>query len=273
MKLLENIQTLQTLQSPYPNPRGYLNIYCGAKNTIWITGPNRWITEVDRKGVILRRFVKHGGVRAVCINAKGDVVLLSTFRSSRIFLLKEHNYEVLLNLQDWRPRGICFGEDGDLFVSMRKKDLSESKVVRYREGEAIKEYQFDERGTNLYSLFTKYLLQICQNRNGDICVADSALNAVVVVNVEGMLKFLYRGNTEMLSGHFMPHAIATDINGLIMTNDLYSQSVHILDCDGNFLRLIENPTGDGGLSVDSENNLVLGKYVNGEIHIIKYWEQ
>ena len=155
---------------------------------------------------------------------------------------------------------------------MRKKDLSESKVVRYREGEANKEYQFDERGINLYSLFTKYLLYLCQNLNGDICVEDTALNAVVVVNVEGMLKFVYRGNPPLPNGQFRPRDIATDINGLIMTNDLYSHSVHILDCDGKFIRLIENPTGDGGLRIDSDNNLLLGEYVTGEIHIIKYWE-
>ena len=272
MALLENIQILHTLQSPYPNPRGFFNFFCGAKDAIWINGAKKMTTEVDRKGVILRRFRKNNGVRAVCINAKGDVVLMSTFRFQKVFLLKDQTFEVLLNLLDWRPRGLCFGNNGDLFVSMRKKDLSESKVVQYNEGEAIKEYQFDEEGNNLYSLFTKYLLHLCQDLNGDICVADTALNAVVVVNVEGMLKFVYRGNPSLPNGQFRPRDIATDINGLIMTNDLYSHLVHILDCDGNFLRSIKNPTGDGGLSVDSDNNLVLGEHITGEIHIIKYWE-
>ena len=184
MKLLEKIQTLQTLKSPNLNPKCYFNLYCGANDTIWITGPNRWTTEVDRKGVILRRLRIYGGVRALCINSKGDAVFMSAFRCRKVFLLNDQKIEVLLNLQDWRPRGICFGENGDLFVSMRKKDLSESKVVRYKEGQAKHEYQFDGEGNNLYSLFTKYLLPLCQNRNGDICVADTALNAVVVVNVE-----------------------------------------------------------------------------------------
>ena len=272
MKLLENIQSLQAIQSPNPNPKGYFNLYCGANDTIWINGPAKWTSEVDRNGVVLRRFRKHGGVRALCIISTGDAVFLTAFGSPKVYLLKDQNVEVLLNLNGWCPRGIFCGEDGDLFVSMRKKDLSESKVVRYKEGEAKHEYQFDGEGNHLYSLFTKYLLHLCQNRNGDICVADPALNAVVVVNVEGMLKFLYRGNAVMLNGHFMPRSIATDINGLIITNDCYSHSVHILDCDGKFLRLIENPTGDGGLRVDSDNNLLLGEYVTGKIHIIKYWE-
>ena len=98
MKLLENIQTLQTLQSPYPNPRGYFNIYCGAKDTIWINGPDKCTNELDRKGVILRRFRVHGGVRALCFNSKGDAVFLSAFCCRKVFIFNDQNIEVLLNL-------------------------------------------------------------------------------------------------------------------------------------------------------------------------------
>ena len=94
---------------------------------------------------------------------------------------------------------------------------------------------------------------------------------VVVLNVEGMLKFVYRGNPSLPNGQFMPRDIATDIHGLIMTNDFCNHSVHIFDCDGNFLRFIQSPTGDGGLGFDADNNLVLGDKT-GELYIIRYWE-
>lgn len=269
MKLLDNIQILQTLNSPYPIKNGYFNFHCGANNTIWIQGRDHWTVEVDRNGVVQRRFRQNDGVRALCISSTGDAVFLTTFSSPKVYLLKDRNVEVLLKLNGWRPRGLCFGENSYLFVSMRKTDLSESKVVRYKEGEANKEYQFDGEGNNLYSISTKHLMNLCQNRNGDICVVDT--NAVVVVNVEGMLKFVYRGNPSLPNGQFMPRDIATDIHGLIMTNDFCNHSVHIFDCDGNFLRFIQSPTGDGGLGFDADNNLVLGDKT-GELYIIRYWE-
>ena len=112
-------------------------------------------------------------------------------------------------------------------------------------------------------------MNLCQNRNGDICVGDA--NAVVVVNVEGMLNSVYGGNPSLPNGQFRPRDIATDIKGLILTNNLCSHSVHILDRDGNFLRFIQSPTGDGGLGFDADNNLVLGDKA-GELYIIRYWE-
>lgn len=269
MKLLEDIQFLQTL-CPYADPKGYFDFNCGANDTIWIHDSEKWTTEVDKNGIILRELRPRSGIRAICVDSKGNSVFFKAFSCSKVFLLNHHNTKILMDLQDWRPRGLCFGEDDDLFVSMRKQDMSESKVVRYRDGEAKHDYQFDDKGNRLYSIHTKSFLHVCQNRNGDICVADA--DAVVVLNVEGMLKFVYRGHLSTPENKFTPRNIATDINSLIITNDLHNHKVHILDCDGNFLRFIKNPPGDGGLSLDSNNNLLLGDYGTGEIHIIKYWE-
>lgn len=47
--------------------------------------------------------------------------------------------------------------------------------------------------------------------------------------------------------------------------------MHIIDCDGNFIRYIEYPCS-GGISVDADHNLVVGELTTGNIRIIKYLE-
>lgn len=47
--------------------------------------------------------------------------------------------------------------------------------------------------------------------------------------------------------------------------------MHIIDCNGNFIRYIEYPCS-GGISVDADHNLVVGELTTGNIRIIKYLE-
>lgn len=47
--------------------------------------------------------------------------------------------------------------------------------------------------------------------------------------------------------------------------------VHIIDFHGKFIRFIEYPC-NGGISVDSDHNLVVGESTTGKIRVIKYLE-
>lgn len=54
-------------------------------------------------------------------------------------------------------------------------------------------------------------------------------------------------------------------------SDEWNNFFHIIDCDGNFNRYIESPC-TGGISVDSDHNLVVGELTTWGIHLIKYLE-
>lgn len=69
---------------------------------------------------------------------------------------------------------------------------------------------------------------------------------------------------------FNPNAIISDINHYLLISDRWNNCVHIIDCDGNFIRYIECPC-TGGISVNTDQNLVVGELSTGGIHVIKYF--
>lgn len=115
---------------------------------------------------------------------------------------------------------------------------------------------------------------LTENGNRDICVADYAGKAVVVVDGSGDLRFKYRGHNilaQLKNKMVHPNEIVNDKNHHILISDKWNNFVHIIDCDGIFIRFIECPC-TGGISVITDQNLVVGELSAGGIHFIKYFE-
>lgn len=163
--------------------------------------------------------------------------------------------------------------NGNLLVSMRSKDKKQSKIVGYSGVTPIREIQNDTQGKPLFSVGTKAVLHLIENGNGDVCVADCAGLSVVGVGLSGELRFQYKGNVTTFSKYtkFKPSKIINDSQQRILINDDSNDIVHIIDSDGNFIRYIEYPC-NGGISVDTDHNLVVGERKTGKIRIIKYLE-
>lgn len=143
-----------------------------------------------------------------------------------------------------------------------------SKVARYSSSIETQTIQFGEDGKPLYSGDYKVKF-ITENKNLDICVADRAANAVVVVNQAGKLRFRYTGHP---TKPFVPRGITTNSQGQILTADGASRCIHILDQDGQFLRHIDNITFDdpNGMCVDALDNLYVAEYSKGDVKVIRY---
>lgn len=119
----------------------------------------------------------------------------------------------LINLHSWLPRGLRHTTNGDFLVSMRSMDKKRIKVVRYSGITEIQIVENGSQGKSLLSVDDKSLLHLTENGKGDICVADYAGKAVVVVDESGDLRFKYRVHnlsSQLKYKMFHPYAILND---------------------------------------------------------------
>lgn len=155
---------------------------------------------------------------------------------------------------------------------MISDDRKQSKVVHYTDScEEKQTIQFDDRGNPLYST-SSFKLYISENRNLDVCVADTDAKAVVVVNQTGDLLFRYTGSHSSSKPLLKPDGLTTDSQCRILIADSDNHKIHILDQDGQFLRFITSDISDGPfrLCVDTRNNLFVAERNSGNIKVIAY---
>lgn len=152
---------------------------------------------------------------------------------------------------------------------MRSIDKKRSKIVRYSGITEIQMIENGSQGKYLLSVDDKSLLYLTENGNGDIFVAYYAGKAVVVVNGSEDLRFKYKGHNfsaQFKYKMFHPHAIVNNKNHHLLISDEWNNFVHIIDCDGHFIRYIECPC-TGGISIDTDHNLVVGELTTGEFFL------
>ncbi|XP_062587158.1 uncharacterized protein LOC134248790 [Saccostrea cucullata] len=275
LKMMEEPVVLGTIQSPYGHGDKLWRVQCVGRNKILISGNDKTIKKIDRIGIILQTIKTNDYVLALTINLQQEPVfsVMFTQKKTKIYMHNNDKVKVLLSTPGWFSVGLCFTMNGDLLVSMRTNDHEQSRVVRYLETKTIQSIQYESQGQPLFSTVSTAVLLLAENGNGDICVADNAGKAVVVVDSSGRLRFKYTGNLSKQSKYreFKPSKIAADVNMQILINDNSNDIVNIIDCNGNFICYIEHPC-NGGLSIDSDQNLVIGDQDTGIIQIIKYLE-
>ncbi|XP_078329499.1 uncharacterized protein LOC111112205 [Crassostrea virginica] len=270
-KPMSNPVVVSTIQTPYGKETELWKILCDEAGKIWISGNDQKVYQIDQSGSIKKTVSVSDNVIALSLSVGKELIFSAGWTDTKVYRYNGNVVRTVFYLGQWCPCGLCHSANGDLLVSMRSKDETQSRVVRYSGTTETMVIQNDRQGKPLFSVGISYVLLLTENGNGDICMADHAAKAVVVVNTSGELRFKYQGNRSPKPKYksFQPYQIATDVNQQILINDDSNDIVHIIDKDGKFLRYIEYPC-NGGLSIDSDHNLIAGNLKYGEIRIIRY---
>lgn len=273
LQLKKTPVSLKEIQSPYGNKNKLWRITRERTGTLWVSGNNETINQIDRDGSILKTINLTGNVLGLSLNVQQELVFIQDSNDTKVFKYENNSVVTLLELSNWAPKGLCHPVDGNLLVSMRSLNNAQSRVVRYSGSTECQVIENDKGGKPLFSVHSPAVLQLTENGNGDICVADCAGNAVVVVNSSGILRFRYRANcnkiTKKKNNTFEPLNIVNDKKCHILIHNQLNNNVLIIDSDGNFIRYI-GYLCYGGISVDTDHNLVVGELSTGKIRIIKY---
>ncbi|XP_062590033.1 uncharacterized protein LOC134251648 [Saccostrea cucullata] len=201
------------------------------------------------------------GVHTVTQN--GAVIYIDSDRNIIKRSKDKENTTLIPYTSPWIPRSVYSSPStGDLLVGMYKTDPRTGQVNRYTNtGKHIQTIQHDNTGQRLYS-DPRY---ITENRNGDVIVSDSGRYAVVVTDNRGRHRFSYRGPPS--GSELRPRGICTDALSHILVCDHNTNTVHIIDKDGNYLTEIDTEQHGidrpFGLSYDDNTHSV---WVGSDLH-------
>ncbi|XP_052718570.1 uncharacterized protein LOC128190531 [Crassostrea angulata] len=251
--------------------QGVHNVYhisLNKSDRVWVSDWNRNFVQTDLLGKLLQKIQTSGADEGYhTVTQDGD--LIYTLRKNKVInrITQDNTMTEFIKTGDWKPLSIYSSHiNGDILVGMRT--YGEAKVTRYnKRGKEIQNIQRDNKGQDLYD----YPYYITENINGDICTSDYKKKAVVVVEKSGQHRFSYTGQ----GSKFTPYGICTDLLGHIMVADVISDTVHLLDRDGQFLSLLlpahdKKAVFPRSLCVDEENNLHVGQKSTNTVSVYKY---
>ncbi|XP_011435714.2 B-box type zinc finger protein ncl-1 [Magallana gigas] len=267
-ELLDTPVVINTFNTGYTNLK---NVSFYSEQEIWASARVSEIKCFNIKGNAINAIKTRSGENPNDIAVTSEGCLLYTDWELRtVNKVVNGQIEEIITLQGWIPSNICVTSSGDLLLEMCNDDESHCKVVRYSGSVEKQTIQNNENGKPLYSGDYK-IKYIAENRNLDICVADLAARAVVVVSQAGKLRFRYTGHPSK-ENPFKTRGITTNSQGQILIADGGSLCIHILDQDGHFLSHIDNRMFDdpNGICVDTLDNLYVTEYNTGDIKVIKY---
>eukprot|EP00105_Crassostrea_gigas_P008277 XP_011422787.1 PREDICTED: uncharacterized protein LOC105325102 [Crassostrea gigas] len=250
-----------------PGVGSVYHISLGKSGRLWVSDSGGNLVQTDLQGNQLQK-IRTSGRSEGYHTVTQDRDMIYTDKDNKVInrITPDNTITEFIKTGDWEPLSILHSShiNGDILVGMRKD--GKGKVTRYNKtGTEIQNIQRDNKGQVLYS--TPHY--ITENMNGDVCVSDYN-NGVVVVDKSGQHRFSYTGQ----GSGFRPYGICTDVLGNILVCDRISNTVDLLDQDGQFLSLLltsqQGVKRPRSVCVDDENNLWVGQGNTNTVTVYKY---
>ncbi|XP_062613401.1 uncharacterized protein LOC134275166 [Saccostrea cucullata] len=236
------------------------HISCVTSGRLWVSDYSR-LLQVDYNGHVIQEMENDDQysfiIGAHSVTENGDLIFVNGYEVQKMVL--DGTIITLLSEREWLNCIHSSRINGDILIGY------EHGVLRC-----------DWRGNHRIELEFgfNYPTFITENKNGDIWVSDRFGEEVVVMDKSGRHRFNYRGQHQ--SG-FHPSGICTDILGQVLVCDTSNSSVHLLDQDGQFLRLLLTREYEldfpMALCVDDKHNLYVGDMLSNTISVYKYLQE
>ncbi|XP_052694762.1 uncharacterized protein LOC128173076 [Crassostrea angulata] len=251
-----------------------LHISCVTLDRVWVSDQYN-IMLTDTTGVPLHRVEDScsGYYRGLqTVNSESELIYIDEDYNINKLSKDMKTTTTFIERTDstWDPWCVyCSPSTWDLLVGMYNNDTYTGKVTRYNQsGQLTQTIQNDNTGRGLYS--RPYY--ITENNNGDVVVSDW-LTAVVVTERGGRHRFSYTGHPS--GSGLLPHGICTDALSHILVCDGRTETVQMLNKDGQFLsHLLTESQEMGrprGLSYDvNTHRLWVGSWDNNKVCVYRY---
>ncbi|XP_062567289.1 uncharacterized protein LOC134229559 [Saccostrea cucullata] len=254
----------KTVLLPNHTSKSGCHISCTASNTMWVSDMSGSLILLDLQGNIIENIQTRSGAGFHTLTQDGQL-LYTDMENKRI--LKVHYeqktssaFKTSLRMNpfkktgDWTPLCICSSRyTGDLLVGMVKEHRA--RIMRYdSKGKEKQGIEVDNKNDALYGL-PQF---VTENANMDVITSDRT--ALVAVDITGGKRWVYSGAGKTGSG-FLPAGICCDLLLNIVVFDVFSNNVHLVDKDGNFLSrllVLGNSWIPQGLCFDEEARLYCG---------------
>ncbi|XP_052680950.1 uncharacterized protein LOC128161660 [Crassostrea angulata] len=257
------------------------HISCVTSDRVWVSGYRKNLMLTDTTGVPLHR-VKDSwsgdtlGNGLHTVNSKSELIFIDRKYNINKLSKDMKTTTTFIEKTDstWRPQCVYWSPStGDLLVGMYNNDTDTGKVTRYNQsGQLTQTIQNDNTGRGLY----RRPCYITENNNGDVVVSDYIYrwsSTVVVTERGGRHRFSYTGPPS--GSRLDPVGICTDALSHILVCDFRTDTVQMLDKDGQFLsHLLIRPSGifkPWSLSYDvNTHRLWVGSWYNNTVVIYRY---
>ena len=227
------------------------------------------------------------------VNSEGELIFIDKFEQINKL---GNDMETTLTLkgvpdQTWRPLCVYYSPFSEsLLVGMCYFNTLIGKVMRYDKMGNHTQTIPPKADAWLHENLYQTPIYITENNNGDVVVSDEDQMAVMVTTREGKYRFYYIGRRFYYIGRvtglgeFMPRGICTDAMSNILVCCGMTNTIHMLNKDGQFLSYIftgitpEIEYRPESLSYDfnthalwigysNNNTMAMGRYINRRLHL------
>ena len=235
LEVLDKIKSLATVN--YGEKKSARHISAVTPDEFWVSFKDK-LVYLDKSGKEHHKITDHldcdSGVHDV--NEDDELFYIDKKLNVKKFSKDGTTSETVIKREgDWEPISMACCYNGNILVAMMIHVVGEAKVVCYNRGGGENlSIQLDNNRKPLYQT-PRF---VCENRNDDVVVSNHYENrgTVVVTDSKGNYRFTFKGNPK--EPGFKPGGIVFDGLSNILVCDENSNTVLLLDKDGNFKKSI-----------------------------------